>query len=253
MISYGDVDLQFPGAEESAWIESKIPMREAFGFIRPRWLGDTAMPREQFGWATSRPFRINCLFHPWGASRFGFAFVLADGNMRDAIAAQNAAGVALPLVIDDGVGSFISTYMYQLPAVPLSKILVEPQLPLHLLPLVDQRYRWWECAGSVAVTEGTTTWASVYSQIAAALGITITVDPISTNYLWPGNGLTKAYQHMPLLLDLVAASVGQRICLTLAGSIFARNAATSLALTVAQANLFAKYAGGSLDLGVVNA
>lgn len=276
MLSYGGVALQVPSAEEGAWIEAQIPIRDAFGFMRPKVFDDPAFnPRTLFNWYLNRPFKLNCFVHPWSASRFGYAFVLADGNMHDAIAKLNPVGTALPFVMDDGVGNSKTTDLYQLPAISLSNIrAASPALPLYLLPLVDQRQRFWEVVPSavsftpyaaypapypqqgtsVDVVEGTTTWADLYAAIAAALTITLTVDPVSSAFLFPGNGFTKQFQYLPLLLDWVASSCGQRIVRNLDGTFNAYSASTAQAIMIAQATPFLrKYAGASLDLGVVSA
>jgi hypothetical protein len=152
-------------------------------------------------------------------------------------------------------------------------IAASPALPLFLLPLCDERQRWWDCAPtpisftpyapypapypqagtSIDVVEGVTTWTDLYTAIAAALGITLTVDPVNDAYLFPGNGLTSHYQYLPLLLDLVASSCGQRIVRNLDGTFNAYNASTAQSLMIANANQFRKYSGGALDLGVVQA
>lgn len=254
MLSYGGIPLQAPSAEEAGWISAQIPIESAFGFFRPKSLGDPDLnPRPLFNWFLNRPARINCLTHPWGASRFGYVLVLADDDMMDAIAKQNSAGNALRFTIDDNLGSVLNTDLFQLPAVPLSKINVTPQLPLWLVPLVDLRYRFWERTAAITITEGTTTWAQLYAQIGAALGVTIAVDPIPAAYLKPGAGLARSYQPLPLLADWVASCVGQRIVRRLDGSFVALNASTARSLQIAQANANRKYAGGSLSLGEVSA
>lgn len=257
MLSYGATHLHLPAPAEVALIASLIPLRDAFAFFRPRWQGDPSLdPRPHLNWFLNRPFKLNCFFHPWSASRWGYAFVLADAKMHKAITAQNETGGALMFKMDDDLGAAISTPLYMLPPVPLTKLKVkagDPQLPLFLLPLVDERYRWWERGGEIEVEEGTTTWEEVYEMIAAALGITLNVDPVHPDYLFPGEGLSKNFQPLPLLLDLVASSVGQRVVRTLDGNFHTRNASTGNSLQIAQANLYRKYAGGSLALGVVDA
>ena len=264
MISYAGTPLQVPSAQEGAWINSRIPLAEAFGFFRAKSLGNlTFNPRAHLAWILSRAMKLNALFVPWGASRWSYAICLADGNMLKSINTATATGTSQAFTIDDGLGSAVTTQLFALPAVPLSKIMnVNPQLPLSLLVLVDERYRWWERAAtsvtppgttSVDVTEGTTTWLELYAALALALGITLNVDPVMPAYLFPSYGFTAPFQHLPLLLDLCASSVGQRIVRNLDGSFNARNAISANALVVSQANLNRKLAGGSLDLGAVNA
>src|SRR5215831_179666 len=121
MLSYGGVALKIASGEELAWIEANIPMSEAFGFLRFGEPGLDPFPF-LFNWFLSRPFRLYSFYHPWGASRFGYAFVLIDSDMYAAIAAKNSAGNALPFVIDDGVGGVMTTDLFALPAVPLARI-----------------------------------------------------------------------------------------------------------------------------------
>jgi hypothetical protein len=252
MLSFGGVDLHIPGPEVAAFVESRIPIDSAFGFFRPKFFGDVFLdPRQVFAWHLSRPFRLYALSNPWGVSRFGYCFALADAGMLCAITAQNGAGNSLSYILDDGVGASIGTQLYMLAPVPLSKILVSLSLPLWLLPLVDERYRLYERAATITVTEGETTWADLYAQLASAAGIALTVDPINPAYLWPSAGFSTNAQHLPLLLDLCAASCGQRIVRNLDGTYNAYNPATAFALMVAQANAARKYAGGSLNLAGV--
>jgi hypothetical protein len=258
MISYGGVALHLPSPDEAAWIASQIPIEEAFGFFRPQCFSDDPAfnPRPLFNWFLSRPFKLNAFYNPWGASRWGYCFVLADLKMHDDILAQNAStGNALRFCMDDAVGNVLNTDLFMLPPVPLAKINAIPKLPLYLLPLVDERQRWWEKSAVIDVNEGTedwSEWTDLYDDLAAALGITLNVDPVAEAYLKPGDGFSKPYQHLPLLLDLCALSVGQRIVRDFDGEIYARNALSAQALMASQVNLYDKYAGGTLDLGVVD-
>lgn len=253
MMSYGGVDLHLSSEDEAMQIAAKIPVADAFGFFRHRHTGDAFInPRIHFSWFLDRPIKLNAFFNPWGASRWGYALVLADGTMLDAIQKQNKSGNSLLFKIDDDLGKTISTQMYQLPAVPLAKIWTQsPVLPLWLVPLVDERYRLWERAAAISVTEGGGTWTDLYNSIATALGITLAVDPIPAAYLTPSAAFGRPYQSLPMLLDWVASSVGQRVVRKLSGAYYAMNPSTARALSISQANLYQKYAGGSLDLGVV--
>lgn len=250
MLSYGGVALQIAGDVEALFVANRIPVSEAFTFYRPRAFRDPIRnPRITFSWFLQQTIRLNTLTQPWGASRFGHVFVLADARMLAAIQAQNGAGQSLIFTMDDSLGGAVSTPMFQLPAVPLAKILgIAPQLPLWLMPLVDSRYRWWERAASITVDEGTTTWTDLFASIASALGTAIIVEPVASAYLKPGAGLASEYEYLPILLDICASSVGQRIVRRLNDSIASINPSTATALQLAQANANRKYAGGSLAL-----
>lgn len=259
MISYGGIPLVQPTPELAEWLRLHIRPDDAFGFYRPRWLGDPDLRASgSLNWFLSRQIKINSFFNPWGAARWGIAYGLADDRILDSIRTQavgtGTSYTALPLVISDGDTSSITTNLSMLPAVPLSAFLsTTPRLGLHLLVLVDARFFWWERADAIAIDPGTTTWAQLYSAIASGLGITLTADPVSADYLKPAEGLSKEYDYLPLLLDWVASCVGQRIVRTLDGSFYARSATSAKALMLASANSYRKYAGGSYDLGVIDA
>lgn len=254
MLSYAGISLQMPGPEEAAWLSAVMPPDGAFGYFRAKSLGKPALnPRPHLNWFLRRPARLNVLFHPWGASRWGYMLCLADADMLGAILAINTAGTAYPLVIGDGLGRIVTTPMFMLPPVPLSKIAAVPPLTLHLLPLVDERYFWWERSAAITVTEGTTTWANLFSALATGLGITLNVDPISADYLMPGSGFAEKYQHLPLLLDLAASSVGHRIVRRFDGSFHSISSTTATSILIANANTYPKQAGGSFNFGVVDA
>lgn len=261
MISYGGVDLQIPSLDEATWIDGQIPPQDVFSFWHPRNISTIAPlnPRIHFAWWLQRPFKVNCYWCPWGASRWSYAFCLADENMLDDISNQNKLnpgyenGKELDFVIDDDLGNTITTPLFMLPPVPLSKFMnTTPRLSLWLLPLVDQRYFWWERAASIVVVEGVTTWSQLYGQIAAGLNVGFVPDPIASAYLKPSAAFTSKYDHLPPLLDWAATSCGQRIVRRLDDSIAAINSTTSLTLMMSQVNQNRKYAGGTIDLGIVD-
>lgn len=246
MLSYAGVPLVEPSAELAGWISARIPAERAFGFFRPARLSRAALdPRAHFAWFLNRPVEVGTFVNPWGAARWGYCFALADGAMYQALA--SASGTAQPLTISDGVASSVTTNLHLLPAVPLAQIAAAPALPLYLLPLVDARYFWWERAAKIEVEEGVTTWAELYAALATALNIALTCDPVSSDYLKPAHCLGAPYDYLPMLLDWVAASVGQRIARGLDGNVYARNAFTGQALALAQKDLYARVAGGQYD------
>jgi hypothetical protein len=118
-----------------------------------------------------------------------------------------------------------------------------------LLTLVDERFYWWFKSAEIEVTGGTTTWAELYAAIGTALGITITADEVPAAYLKPPTALTSRHDALPVLLDAVASSVGQRVVRRLDGSVLALNSTSSR--QVVNANLIActpKASGGTYAL-----
>lgn len=254
MISYGGIYLPDPASSEAA-IAARMPPSEAFGFYRWPSLGDADMdPRNSLDWFLDRGVRVGSFFNPWGASRWGYAHVIVDepilGQIRTLAYSGPSKYKPLAFVMDDSVGKSMTTNLWMLPAVPLQAI--DANFNLYLMTLVDDRFFWYERGTSISITEKTTTWAGLYSQIGTALGVTIIAETVSADYLYPGVGFAKAYDYLPLLLDWVASSVGQRIVRTLDGKIYARSATTAKSLMVSQGVLYKKISGGSLDLGVLD-
>ncbi len=190
------------------------------------------------------PVRINSLFWPYGASRFARAHFLATASQMSSIRAVVAkAGVlgAAPLTFGDGKQT-ISTLMWMLPAIPISK--AAPGLGLHLLTLVDDRYWWWGQALDLTAT----TWADMYAQIGTNLGITITADPIASGYGTPPIDYNTGAKPLPMVFDAVAFSCGQRVCRALNGAVTVQNASTAQASVTANlATGPTSYGGGAYD------
>lgn len=260
MISYGDIPLRIPTPQFAAWLMATMSPETAFAFYRPKMLGTaTYNPRPMLNWFLSRGVKINTFFNPWGASRWGIGYFITDHPNLELIremAYSNDELAPLTLVIDDDHDNSMETELYMLPAVPLSNPPLDdddPAVKHYLLVLVDERFFWWEKAATVSITEGTTTWAQLYSSIATSLDITLEVDTIPAAYLKPSIGFSRNYEHLPMLLDVAAASVGQRIVRTLEGEFFARNATSALEIVSEQAQEYVRVAGGNLALGIQDA
>lgn len=208
-------------------------------WIDPSWLTewtDRSRPgfrQEHLGyrgaWPT-QPNRIGVLNWPAGASRFAYGHFLAHHDMVNAIRAEissDYSGYAANFVMSDGVRS-MTTPLYCLPPRPLNRVSRANTSALYLLTLVDDRYRWWYAPGNITVTAGTTTWEELFAAISTALGVSITVGSILSDYLYPDELLTSRYRALPILLDAVAFSVGQRIVRKLDGGVYSMTPDTSL-------------------------
>ena len=250
MLSYAGVILDLPLPGDVPGLFEFLSPTGFTEFLVRTWPGPEM---EALGFSAaipSKPFSLGSLYWPVGAARFAVAHYLVTTPVLDAIRAtcyqpSNAPGlVPMPLVIADGQ-STVTANLFMLPPRPLA--LVTPSTPgLFLLTLCDQRFYWWFRTGQIIVTGGTTEWASdvtiggttypsVYSQISSALGVTITVDTIGSEYLLPGLALNDNYRALPVLLDSVAASVGHKIVCDLSGNVRSMNAGTSQ--TIYQSNL----------------
>lgn len=250
-ITYAGVNLDPPTAEEADFIASTIPPWDIYCPLADAksWPGKNRTAWPFAAWCPLPPVRPGRLHWPWGASRFAFANFLADDTQLAAIRAKvyGAGGTTYTsqtLILDDSrTGKKISPKLYMLPPRPLAQI--AGKNGLYLLPLVDPRYFWWEVAASVVVTAGTTTWAGLISSIATALGVTITADSISANYLKPPADLTARYEYLPLLLDAVLACIGHRFVAKLDGTFVTQAPLTAKTSQDNQTATYTKAGGGT--------
>lgn len=255
MISYAGVFLAEPDDTEiGEWILATIHPDELFPLAAKHWPGAiTDSPILDQRIEPARPVRIGSLWWPWGASRFAQAHFVVGEDQLNAIRAQvyycNGQQRAQPLKLDDGVTAF-SVPMWMLPARPL-------QIPSYqqtggkffLLTLVDDRYWWWGVPATLTVVPGLTAWTDLYAQLGTAVGATIAADPVNGAYLTPTVDYAATYGPVPMVLDAIAFSVGQRIVRNTTGAVKAQNYATAAASAAAQfAAGWTPYAGGQFSL-----
>jgi hypothetical protein len=224
MISYAGVNLLHGTQQGVDWVKLRIDPSWSWEFAN---LGGDSLrvPYGALDAFPDLPQDVGLLWWPQGASRFACARFLASGTQVDQIRQTVTGDAPAPLVMADALGNSITTDLYMLPARPLAQ--VQGTNHWYLLSLVDERFRWWFRAAEISVAGGTTSWQSLYSLIGAALGVSITVDAIPAAYLKPHVALTGRYDLLPLLLDAVAFSVGQRVVRLLDGTVWAMNQDTA--------------------------
>lgn len=253
MISYGGVVL--PDITEE--IEEKIEKSISTDDIH-QWLVRHHPCPDSVAWFGENHDITDCvklgrLYWPTHASRWSTAQYLATDKELKTIrqlaypSSESDKYKALELKINHG-NLGIKTDMYMLPARPLFKWVGGDNL--YLLTLVDARWFWWEKSANITVTGGTTTWATLISSIASALGETITTDTISTAYLKPGNDLTQSYGKLPLLLDAVLKSIGHVLVRKLDGTLVTQAPLTARTAEDAEVAKYSVHAGGTFDLRV---
>ncbi len=221
-VSYADVSLALPPRKLERFLGRHYPLREPRG-----WVG-----------TSPHPLRPGVLRWPLTAADWACGHYLVTQQMLDAVrlAVYGPAAdqyTTQTLLLDDGVTSIpLQTDLWLLPPQRIGAY--DDGNPLYLLPLVDDRWHWWQHALTLSVDGTTTTWYDVYEQIGGELGVTIAVDTIPAAYLLPGARLAGTYDAVPPLLDFVASQVGQRIVRQLDGTVEALNATTSLARQAAE-------------------
>ncbi len=257
-LTLGGVKLLVPSPATTAEVEGRISHRHVYQAGVPHadvrtWPGRNRLSWPWPGYIPHPPrIRPGILHWPPTASRWSVYHGLASGAQLALlrVAAYGAKGTAynaLPLILADGrTGKTISPSLYLLPCRPVFQSGTGNRR--YLVTAVDARYFWWEKAAAITVTAGTTTWASLISAIASALGVTITVDSIAAAYLKPPADFTANYEALPLLLDAVCACIGQRLVAKLDGTFVTQNPLTAKASKDAQSKKWPSVAGGQFDL-----
>lgn len=197
----------------AAWFSNFQKVEETISFCSEEaaWVSPLLAPRTQrvspglakFNYSYLPRPKLNTLVWPTGASRFGYFFGLSE----------TAASGSGTLAFTDGSVS-VSPSMNVLCSKKVSAL-----GGLYILVLVDPRWDWqFKSVGNLTVDQDTT-WDSLFSTVGAALGVAITTDAISADFLQPDpQELQRQYQNGAVMLDAMAASVGQRIVYSLSNT-----------------------------------
>ncbi len=254
MLTYGDVLLPPPTPGMVEYLSATFTLRRLLLFSRATWPGGR-MPWLTWGGGQvdDLPLKLSCLHWPRDASRFATFHTVVTDDQLTAIRSAGAPAAPLPLVMtwedaNRGEVARISANMWMLPPYPIK--LITSNNGLSLLTLVCDRFWWWFRPVSLAVEEGVTTWDDLYTALAAAVGVSLTPDAISADYGFPASTLAAVYDQSPLLLDAVAANVGQRIVYALDGTARGRsvlNATADIAANLALASARSLLAGGAIS------
>lgn len=189
------------------------------GLPRPNW-STYFMPR-----AT-----LSTLWWPTGASRWAQGLFLADDaaltNINAAIGSDGSGTLSLTASMD-GASQSVAASMFLLAPIRLTGTDGDDGQNLWLLPLVDQRYFWQRSEAGLLEVEADTTWAEILATLGNQLGTTITADSAPAVYVPDPVELTRRYENAAVLLDAVAACIGQRVVVSLGGSVRLQNTTTA--------------------------
>lgn len=164
---------------------------------------------------------IGCWYYPTGARRWSvFRGLATSTQVKDMLAATGGSQkkAFIMKAFPDGARlsnletSFkVQTNMYMLPPRPLAEHGAKYD-GLYLITLVDDRY-YLQFASATIHPDRDTTWASVISSLATALGVTINYSTIPTPYAGPevDSQFWTNLESAAELLDAVAANIGRRV------------------------------------------
>jgi hypothetical protein len=214
-------------SEVQDFIQRFIPTSSYMPWLTPFYPGwNLAALTSVNGYQWGQKFKLNRLYWPSGASRFAYGHWLANSDTVDAIS-QDAYGpggqyVQIPLAIGNPesnaggtiiAGETFQSLVYMLPPRPLSGIrgLSGMIQSLYLITTVDERYFWmWQNMSNTQISSSTT-WTSLLKSITTTLGVTVTVDTISPNYLAPSvQAYSVPLEPIPIVLDSICYNIGMR-------------------------------------------
>ena len=165
---------------------------------------------------------IGVLSWPRGASKCATFYGLVDGArldlIRTAVDGNNGVGDLVLSNPNNILQTITAKNMRLLPPLPVHKIgtsaaAIEQQL--YLITLVDQRWSWRE--KTFAIYDKPVSWNVLLADLAAGLGISLTVSTIPADYLTPSIRWIQQYKQIPALLDAALATIGQKLIVKLNG------------------------------------
>lgn len=179
-------------------------------------------------------------FYPLGATRWSVFVGLATSRQARDMLAAGGATTAQTFVIKsapDGGDTAGRTYQISTPM----RLLPPRQIGetrgtdgLYLITLVDDRFFWRHKPFTLHVTEATT-WASVLTSLATALGITLTYSTLESH--WgnpePDSQLWTNSESAAVLLDVVAHNVGRAVVRNFDGTYALQTPSEALAVALA--------------------
>lgn len=272
MPTYAGVNLAQPTQELADWVQKYIPLTDVVQFA-PMLAMERLNSILPYGSQLSRSIKLGSLWWPQGASRWATGFFIATeeqiNTIRDPVYSGNGYQPQ-DLVLDDETTQ-ITASMWMLPPRPLAqsppndasflkwvlpKHFLDPNTnipidePIYLLPLVDDRYFWWQRASTTKILDDTMTWATLLTTIGDDLSVGITYDAIESVYLKVPQAFVAYQMYAPLLLDLAAFATGRRVIRGLDNSVSLQTATKALAqvATNLAANKDSRMSGGQFAL-----
>lgn len=176
----------------------------------------------------TRP-QLNTLYWPSGAARWASGLFFVTAEQYDTILDEVLDGEAgevrrnVPAAFEFGPEDVITktTELYALHPYPLTRreLTDDKSQQLLLLPLVDVRYYWqWKHVGELFAP---VSWSDAFEKCRLSLDVTtLTADSVSADLGYPSpSEFRRKFENAAMILDAVAASVGQRVYRELDGTV----------------------------------
>lgn len=220
-VSYAGVTLTPVTAAWLNFVASSVQPSDVWEFRGIGCQGVVCLPKA----AVRPPLRLGELYWPQSASRWATGHFLAtDTQLTSIRAAVHTDGTLTygALVLTDGAtaAAVTAAKMYLLPPRPLQ---TTGGVTTYLLTLVDWRYYAWGVEADVGDYDN---WGDILLNQFVNMGTTYTPLPntvtqasVNVKYLNPPRYLNQTYSHLPMLVDAICASTGQRLVANLNGTV----------------------------------
>lgn len=223
-ISYAGIDLLLPTPELQAWLDRYLPTAETALFggepaaVRSSMTGTRGDNKTGVGlplpnYPSAPPLRLNSLYWPTGATRWGRMVALATAQQLQQIYLKPAVYGVRQLLVHDG-NTVVTAQMHMLEPRPLAGFSAVQAENLWLLPLVDERYLWQFRHMPPYEPSDISSWNAVFTLLGIALDKPLAVSTIDPRFLSPDKTeLFRPAANPAVLLDAVCHSIGHRFVL----------------------------------------
>jgi hypothetical protein len=223
------VDKWFDPSTYVPWLRRSWPGFGLVGLAYPTGIRDI--------WYDYRQCKLNKFYWPTGASRWAFGHFVVSAELVDSIRpeAYGASGLEMNelsfTASCPGQRSveILETSVYVLACTPIGGMTGYNNVnPPYLLTVADDRFWWYYKSSPLLDITDTTTWTNLFDDLSGALGVTIEVDTIASQYLNPSRGLCLSYEYLPVLIDAAVWNVGHRLIRRYDGTVATQSFQTSL-------------------------
>lgn len=236
MIRLAGVPMGCPDEKLRDVVESRLDPNLAVPWASRSWPGlGMAALTVPTGFRVPHRVALNRLVWPSGASRWAHMFLLSSDNLLtyilEAVGGDCEKGYnRVPLEMStpgtSGEGEVFRADMYVLPPQRVTAVVssAAPSFPnnLYIVPIVDERYFWWDCQfPEVEAGEGLP-WDEIFSACEdglAPFGVEIDRPAIPPEYLMASSMFNLPYEPVPPILDAAAYNVGMRLSRGFDGSV----------------------------------
>jgi hypothetical protein len=202
--------LEDPQGDFSQWLDrwQSLADKRLFG---------TARDNQIYNWPLPPQLKLNTYYKPWGATRWGFGLFLVNDAVLNSgnNSINSASSYLLEMKSDDGATTFVSENLYLLPHKVIGQTFRDSQADedVHLIALVDERYKWQFVSTVGQDFSSVTTWSGLVDSLKTLAETQIEIQgDIDTFFGTPDIQLLQShFSTVGGMLDAICASTGSRL------------------------------------------